>query len=55
LTNGAYCRLDVNSAKTLRELLRAVANYAVGGRLALEEMAKKEGGTILQITKQLLK
>jgi len=55
LTNGAYCRLDVNSAKTLRELLRAVANYAVGGRLALEEMAKKEGGTALKIAKQLSK
>jgi len=55
LTNGAYCRLDANSAKTLRELLRAVANYAVGGRLALEEMAKKEGGSILQIAKQLSK
>jgi hypothetical protein len=55
LTNGAYCRLDINSANTLRELLRAVANYAVGGRLALEEMAKKEGGTVLQIAKQLSK
>ena len=48
-------RLDVNSAKALKELLRAVANYAVGGHLALEEMAKKEGGTILQIAKQLSK
>lgn len=55
LTNGAYCRLDVNSAQTLRQLLRAVANYAVGGRLLLEDMAKKEGGAILQIAKQLSK
>ena len=55
LTNGAYCRLDVNSAKALKELLRAVANYAVGGHLALKEMAEKEGGPILQIAKQLSK
>ena len=55
LTNGAYCRLDGNSAQTLRQLLRAVANYAVGGRLLLEDMAKKEGGAILQIAKQLSK
>ena len=55
LTNGAYCRLDVNSAQTLRQLLRAVANYAVGGRLLLEDMAKKEGGAILKIAKQLSK
>ena len=55
LTNGAYCRLDINSAKTLRQLLRAVANYAVGGRLMLEDMAKKEGGSILKIAKQLSK
>ena len=55
LTNGAYCRLDGNSAQTLRQLLRAVANYAVGGRLLLEDMAKKEGGAILKIAKQLSK
>jgi hypothetical protein len=55
LTNGAYCRLDSSSAKVLRELLRAVANYAVGGRLMLENMAKEEGGAILQIAKQLSK
>ncbi len=55
LTNGAYCRLDSNSPKTLRELLRAVASYAVGGKIALEEMARKEGGSVLQLANQLSK
>ena len=41
LTNGAYCRFDAASAQTLRELLRAVAVYAAGGRLALEDFARK--------------
>lgn len=55
LTNGAYCRLDANSAHTLRELLRAVAVFVAGGRIALEDMAKKEGGAILQIANQVSK
>ncbi|MBT4937904.1 MAG: VWA domain-containing protein [Rhodospirillaceae bacterium] len=55
LTNGAYCRLDANSAQTLRELLRAVAVFAAGGRLALQNMARKEGGAILQISNQVSK
>ena len=55
LTNGAYCHLDSNSAQTLRELLRAVAVFASGGRMALEDMGEKEGGSILQIANQVLK
>ncbi len=55
LTNGAYCRLDANSAQTLRELLRAVAVFAAGGRLALQNMAQKEGGAVLQIANQVSK
>ncbi len=53
LTNGAHCRLDAFSAQTLRELLRAVAVYAAGGRRALENLAEKEGGAILQIAHQV--
>ncbi len=53
LTNGAYCRFDSASAQTLRELLRAVAVFAAGGRLALENYAKKEGGAVLQIAHQI--
>ena len=53
LTNGAYCPFDSGSAKTLRELLRAVAVFAAGGRAALENFAKSEGGAVLQIAHQV--
>jgi hypothetical protein len=43
LTKGAYCRFDTGSAKQLRELLRAVAAYAAGGRKALENNARGGG------------
>src|SRR4030095_3690116 len=35
LTGGAWCRLDPGAAAQLRELLRAAAAYAAGGREAL--------------------
>jgi hypothetical protein len=44
LTKGAYCRFDAGSAGQLRELLRAVAAYAAGGRKALEDLSRKSGG-----------
>jgi hypothetical protein len=53
LTNGAYLSFDTASAKQLRELLRAVAVYAVGGRPALEDYGKRAGGTVLQIAHQI--
>ena len=53
LTHGAYCRFDASSAQTLRELLRAVAVYAAGGRPALENFAASEGGAVRQIAHQL--
>lgn len=43
LTKGAYCRFDAGSAQQLRELLRAVAAYAAGGRQALEDYGKRGG------------
>jgi hypothetical protein len=43
LTKGAYCRFDTGSAQQLRELLRAVAAYAAGGRKALENFSKGGG------------
>ena len=46
LTRGAYCRFDASSAAQLRDLLRAVAVYAAGGREALEDLGRREGGTI---------
>lgn len=53
LTNGAYCNFDSSSAKQLRELLSAVAVYAAGGRMALEDYGKRTGGAALQITSQV--
>jgi hypothetical protein len=44
LTRGAYFRFGRDSAKTLRELLTAVAVYAAGGRLALADHATQRGG-----------
>lgn len=53
LTRGAYCRFDAASAKTLKELLAAVAVYAAGGRLALEDLAKRQGGEALRLVHQV--
>jgi len=35
-SGGAYCRFDDGSADQLRELLKLVATFAVGGVAALE-------------------
>jgi hypothetical protein len=53
LTRGAYCAFDGGSARQLRELLRAVAVYAAGGRKALEDFGKRQGGLTRQLTQQL--
>ncbi len=53
LTNGAHCRFDSSSARQLRELLSAVAVYAAGGRVALENFGKRAGETVRQITSQV--
>ena len=44
LTGGAWCRFDTGSAAQLRELLRAAAAYAAGGREALIRLAKNTSG-----------
>ena len=44
LTGGAWCRFDPGAAAQLRELLRAVAAYAAGGRQALMRLAKTTNG-----------
>jgi hypothetical protein len=44
LTNGAWCRFDPGAAPQLRELLRAAAAYAAGGREALKRLSAREGG-----------
>jgi hypothetical protein len=53
LTRGAYCAFDAGSAQQLRELLRAVAVYAAGGRLALEDLGRRCGGLARRLTRQL--
>ena len=44
LTGGAWCRFDPGAAAQLRELLRAAAAYAAGGREALLRLAQAGGG-----------
>ncbi|MDE2468823.1 MAG: VWA domain-containing protein, partial [Bradyrhizobium sp.] len=44
LTGGAWCRFDPGAAVQLRELLRAAAAYAAGGREALLRLSKAGGG-----------
>ncbi len=53
LSGGACCPFDAGSAKQLRELLRAVAVYAAGGRKALEDFSRSTGGQALLLTRQL--
>ncbi|MBV8926881.1 MAG: VWA domain-containing protein [Bradyrhizobium sp.] len=44
LTGGAWCRFDPGAAAQLRELLRAAAAYAAGGREALKRLSASESG-----------
>jgi hypothetical protein len=55
LTQGACCPFDASSAQQLRELLSAVAVYAAGGRLALEDYSRRTGGATLLLTQQVSK
>lgn len=43
LSHGAWCRFDAGAAHELRELLRAVAAYAAGGRRALTALSARSG------------
>ncbi len=53
LSGGAYCRFDSGSASTLKDLLRAVAVFAAGGRPALQDLASRSKGEVLQIARQM--
>jgi hypothetical protein len=55
LTKGAYCPFDGSSASQLRDLLRAVAIYAAGGRKALAHFGQRKGGLVRQLTDQMTK
>jgi hypothetical protein len=47
-TGGAYCRFDAGAADQLRDLLRAVAAYAAGGRQALAASGNAGAVKLLQ-------
>jgi hypothetical protein len=53
LSGGAYCRFDASSPSQLRELLKAVAVYAAGGRKALQQLATRQGGDIRLLAGQV--
>lgn len=53
LTNGAHCRFDSSSAQQLRDLLRAVAVFAAGGRRALEHFSQRVGGEARLLSRQI--
>lgn len=48
VTGGAYVRFDQNAGSELAALLRAVAAYATGGRLALEKSGGAAGQLLLE-------
>ena len=47
LSHGAYCRFDSGASHQLRELLRAVAAYAAGGKQALAELQRSAAAQTL--------
>ncbi|MEO5337943.1 MAG: VWA domain-containing protein [Magnetospirillum sp. WYHS-4] len=53
LSRGAYCPFDASSAHQLRDLLGAVATFAVGGRKALADYARRKGGEVRLLAKSM--
>lgn len=53
ISKGAYSAFDINSAKQLKELLSAVAVYAVGGKAALRDFSDRAGNQVKQLSHQL--
>ncbi len=53
LTQGAYCAFDQNSVSQLKDLLCAVAAFAVGGVSALEKHSQQGNQLASSIIKQL--
>ncbi|MCR9257174.1 MAG: VWA domain-containing protein [Alphaproteobacteria bacterium] len=53
LSGGAHCRFDAGSAKQLKDLLAAVAVFAVGGHRALADFSKRRGGQLPLLTDQM--
>ncbi|GAA0771772.1 VWA domain-containing protein [Roseibium denhamense] len=53
LSGGAYCRFDQGAAQQLRDLLKAVAAFAGGGRSALTALEKSGGAGARLLLEQL--
>ena len=53
LSNGAYCPFDQNSVAQLKDLLCAVAAFAVGGISALQKQSRQGNALANSIVKQL--
>lgn len=53
ITHGAYSKFDAGSPQQLRDLLKAVAIFAAGGRKALDDFSRKTGGLALRLTHQV--
>lgn len=53
VTHGAVARFDHSAAGSLRSLLRAAAAFAAGGRPALEDFGRREGGEAAKLLAQL--
>lgn len=51
LSQGAYCRLDANSADLLKELLRAVAAYVAGGLSEARRLSTRHPQTLELLSK----
>ena len=52
LSGGTHCPFDANSAQQLRDLLAAVAVFAVGGHDALADFHRRHGSTVLKLTRR---
>jgi hypothetical protein len=53
LTGGAHLAFDASSPQALRDLLRAVAAFAAGGRPALQDFARRAGGDVPLLARQI--
>lgn len=53
LTYGACCGFDAGSAQVLKDLLKAVAIFAAGGRKALAHYAETRGDRLKLLTDQM--
>jgi hypothetical protein len=53
LSRGAYCSFSAGAAGELRELLRAAAAYAAGGRKALENLQRRHSAGATKLLGQL--